>query len=84
MKDESQNLLNKLLLSKTHLDKDLFKVTHPENKQRIIEILIENAVDDITIYGKIRAIEGYQEDSILTEKELEDLKRKLFSACDIT
>ena len=84
MKDESINLLNKLLLSKTHLDKDLFQATHPEIKQRIIEILIENAVDDLKIYGKIRSLEGYQENSILTETELELLKRKLFSACEIT
>jgi len=84
VKEESINLLNGLLLSKTHLNTDLFQATHPEIKQRIIEILIENAVDDLGIYGKIRAIEGYHEDSILTEKELEQLKRKLFSACQIT
>lgn len=84
MKEESVKLLTELLISKIFLNKDLFEATHPEDKQKIIQVLIENAVNDLAVYGKLRAIEGYQEDSVLNEKEIEQLKRKLFLACKIT
>jgi len=85
MKDESVKLLTELLSSKIILNKDLFDATHPkEDTQKIIQVLIENAVNDLATYGKLRAIEGYQEDSILDEKQIEQLKRKLFLACKIT
>ena len=84
MKDESVKLLTELLSSKILLNKDLYEATHPEeNTQKIIEILVENAVNDLAVYGKLRAIEGYQEDSVLDEKQIENLKRKLFLACKI-
>ena len=83
MKEESIKLLTELLRSKIFLNKDLYDATHPENKQKIVEVLIENAVNDLVIYGKLRFIEGYQEESILNEKEIESLKRKLFLACQI-
>ena len=84
MKSESVKLLTELLCSKIFLNKDLFVATHPENAQKIIQVLIENAVNDLAVYGKLRAIEGYQEDSLLNEKQIEQLKRKLFLACKIT
>jgi len=83
MKKESEKLLVDLLTSKILLNKDLYDATHPENKQKIIEVLVENAVNDLAVYGKLRAIEGYQEDSVLDVKQIENLKRKLFLACKI-
>ena len=83
MKDESVKLLTELLSSKILLNKDLYEATHPESKQKIIQVLVENAVNDLVVYGKLRAIEGYQEDSLLSEKQIEQLKRKLFLACEI-
>lgn len=59
-------------MSKSLLDKSL-------SKQQLKEMLVENAVDDVYLFGKIRNTIGIDPSEPLTDKVREGMKKDLLS-----
>ena len=56
----------------------IFETMHYRNRQKAIEVLIDNMIDNLFTYGKIRLLLG-KDAQRFTEEELDNVKRNLLS-----
>ncbi len=76
--DKIRNEVIQFIESKSILNSELYNALLANDKGKIIEILVENGIEDIKIFGKLRYISEQDPDLPLTTEEVEKLKRKLF------
>ena len=68
----------KLINQKDDLSRDLAHLLKTKDKQKTKEVLIENAADDIVMFGKMKYWSGVDPSEALPENYKEALKRLLW------
>lgn len=64
--------------AKGDLNKTMLEVLHTKDRQKALEMLVENTVNDIYMYGKIRYKTGADPSESLDDKTIERMKKMLF------
>ena len=67
---------------KEQLNTAMLPLLKEKDRQKIIEIIVENTVDDIFMYGKLRYLVGSDPSEPLSDKDREIFKKKLFDIMD--
>ncbi len=63
---------------KEQLNNALLPLLKEKDRQKIIEALVENAIDDIFTYGKLRYLVGSDPSDPLSDETREKIKQRLF------
>jgi len=63
---------------KEQLNKDILPLLEERNREKLIETIIENTVDDIFMYGKLRYLVGSDPSEPLSDEIRERIKKTLF------
>ena len=68
----------KFISQKEHLSTELLPLLKKKDKQKLLELIVENTSDDVFMYGKLRHLVGSDPSEPLTDKTREKIKQRLF------